>query len=292
LIVGVLLADGIGGGERGDEAASDAIATIVDSLASSVAVSSASIESSVEQAVERANHRVFKRFDGGGGCTLSGVIFTDALRPTLLHVGDSRIYQLDRHELITLTTDDTLLGHLRIEKSDVRYGEAHFRQLVRYIGMEPLAFASTVQRISLPRDPGTIIITSDGVHGTLDQQMLGIIERGATPLETAYRLVTAAEWCNSRDNATAAVISALEILESFQKPLRRNIGRTMLIYVWDAFSQLQILQPAMEVSLFDPAQFEDQAVVTVQGAPKSGRSQKRTKRKRPTQPKLPEAKFR
>jgi serine/threonine protein phosphatase PrpC len=116
----------------------------------------------------------------------------------VVHIGDTRVYQLRDGSLTLLTRDHTR------DHPDMRH------VLIRAVGLEENIRADYNVYDLKPHD--RYLLCCDGVHATLKfgrlQQLLA--ERAA-PDEAAGHLVTAALEAGSQDNATALVIDILGV---------------------------------------------------------------------------------
>ncbi len=116
----------------------------------------------------------------------------------VVHIGDTRVYQL-RDGLLTLLTRDHTRDH-----PDMRH------VLIRAVGLEENVRADYSAYDLKSHD--RYLLCCDGVHATLKHDRLRqfLAERTA-PDEAARHLVTAALEAGSQDNATAVVIDVLSV---------------------------------------------------------------------------------
>jgi serine/threonine protein phosphatase PrpC len=119
-------------------------------------------------------------------------------RGFVAHVGDSRAWRFAGGRLTCLTTD-----HVRPEP-DLSH------VLIRALGLEPeLRLEQTAIELA-PRD--RLLLTSDGVHGTLAQaKIAAILARELSAEATAEELADEALRAGSRDNVTALVIDIVAL---------------------------------------------------------------------------------
>ena len=194
------LADGIGGAKAGDIAAELAVRGFVDGyLGQSETLGVRRATAVALEAVNRWIHaqgRVDEALDAMGS-TIAILI----LRGRQVHwvsVGDTRIYRLRDGRLACLTLDHV----------SPRPGQNHV--LLRSIGGEEGVRADYA--VEAARADDRYLLSTDGVHGSLDDrriaQILGI---AATPEAAAEALVAAAIEAGSMDNASAIVVEILTL---------------------------------------------------------------------------------
>ena len=206
-----IVADGMGGHAAGDVAATMTIESVRYGFM---------IRPSVEglfHAIEEANREVLKDATEnpdhfGMGTTVIAVGLTQdgdgVASPTLVHVGDSRAYQLRDGALRQLSEDHSVaeewvrMGRLTPEEALV-HPRRH--QLTRGVGVEGTI---SVDVISLAASPGDrILLCSDGLSNELDDDALARLASAPTPLDEAVEnLVAAAKAAGGRDNISAVLI--------------------------------------------------------------------------------------
>lgn len=115
-----------------------------------------------------------------------------------LHVGDSRAWHFRDGALTRLTEDHTL----------ARQGLNHV--LYRAVGIEQDVKLDVRAQPLKPHD--RLLLTSDGVHGVLDETALTrLLNRRASPDADARAIVDAAVKAGTRDNATAVLIDVVRV---------------------------------------------------------------------------------
>jgi serine/threonine protein phosphatase PrpC len=116
----------------------------------------------------------------------------------VVHIGDTRVYQLRDGSLTLLTRDHTR------DHPDMRH------VLIRAVGLEENVRADYNVYDLKPHD--RYLLCCDGVHATLKHDRLRqFLAERAAPDEAARHLVTAALEAGSQDNATAVVIDVLGV---------------------------------------------------------------------------------
>ena len=115
-----------------------------------------------------------------------------------LHVGDSRAWHFRDGVLTRLTEDHTL----------PQPGLSHV--LYRAVGIEQDVKLDVRTQPLKPHD--RLLLTSDGVHGVVDEAMLvRLLDRRASPDADAQAIVDAATTAGTRDNATAVLLDVVRI---------------------------------------------------------------------------------
>jgi PPM family protein phosphatase len=124
------------------------------------------------------------------------------------HAGDSRLYVFSADVLHRITDDDswmaTMLANdpaadpVALQHHPMRHA------LTNAVGSRARTDAHVVEQTLAIGD--TLLLTTDGVHGVLEDQRLTLmLRRGGPPRTIAERIVSAALARGSRDNVTAVV---------------------------------------------------------------------------------------
>ena len=218
------VADGLGGHNAGEVAARlslDAIAGFVRRTRDTEDVSwpfGVDRELSFDgnrlvTAVKLANQSVFlnanlheDRF--GMGTTIVAALVTGR-RATYVSVGDSRIYSFRHGRLSKLTTDDSLssvrLRHLHHGPLDAVESDGMRHVLTKAVGPSREISVPVSERDLAPDE--ILLLSSDGLHGFVDDAMIETILRTHRSLEGAARqLVQTALELGGTDNATAVLL--------------------------------------------------------------------------------------
>jgi protein phosphatase len=216
-----VVADGMGGHNAGEVAARVAIDTIVDfigRLGPSIAWPFGYDESLSEAgnrmrtAVHLANMRVLEA--AGASSAYAGMATTIVAaqvvgdRLIVGHVGDSRVYLFTAHGLCLLTHDDSWISNVLAEDpaADPALLQHHPMRnaLTNVVGARS---RTDVHIVEVFLSGGELmLLTTDGVHGVLDDQRLEqLLVAGGSLEQTAESLVSAALVRGSRDNCTAVV---------------------------------------------------------------------------------------
>lgn len=195
------IADGMGGHADGDVAADTVIATIAAEPAPRTVAD-------LERLVDRAD-RTVRNLVAAPGPRSPGSTLLAATRLgdkiAVVHVGDSRCYQLVGGELRAVTVDHTLTNELiRSRRLDAADAASHRGRhiLSRAIGFDGAAEADIVV---LANQRCRLLLCTDGVPAELSAAEIGRTLAGVDrPTDAAERLVALA--ANGPDNATALVI--------------------------------------------------------------------------------------
>ena len=207
------IADGMGGQAAGEVASSEVISTLVQ-LDDDVPGSD--ILTSLSTAVQRANDqlRVMVEEDfqlEGMGTTLTAILFAGS-RLGLVHIGDSRAYQLRDGYLTQITKDDTFVQSL-IDEGRITEEEAHTHPqrslLLRAITGQDIDPSLTI-REARPGD--RFLLCSDGLSGVVsDETLAETLQAYRDPRECADRMIELALRGGGPDNITCIVADVVDI---------------------------------------------------------------------------------
>lgn len=196
--VTAVVADGVGGFKGGRVAAEMAVRTFFDGYYAQP--ETIGVQRAAARTIESINQWLWTqgRTDEmleNMASTFSALILLNR-RAHVLHVGDSRVYQLSDGQLRRLTQDHTLN----------RPGYSHV--LYRGLGIEEsvrLDYAAHPLRLH-----DRFLLCSDGVHGTLGDDRIGeLLLRRDAPEEAARRILDAALQAGSADNVSAIVLDVI-----------------------------------------------------------------------------------
>jgi serine/threonine protein phosphatase PrpC len=223
-----IIADGMGGHAAGEVAAAMAIDIVRRGFQESP-----NVEGLVE-AIQDANLEVVtdarehpEHF--GMGTTVIAVAVTQDLAgvasPTLVHVGDSRAYQLRDGALRQLSEDHSVaeewvrMGRLTPEEAAV-HPRRH--QLTRGVGVEDTIAIDVTSINALPGD--RILLCSDGLSNELDSDTLARLASAPNGLEFAVEsLVSAAKVSGGHDNISVILLEFDEVNVA-ATPVRRTMS--------------------------------------------------------------------
>lgn len=144
------------------------------------------------------------------GSTLVGVLVEDS-RATVCNVGDSRTYLLRQDKLTQLTIDDTWVGEL-VRGGAITEAQARnhsMRHVVtQAVGLETIEVHASEHQL---QNQDLLLLTSDGIHGVVEDSVICSILAGCRNLEDgARRLVRAALDGGGPDNASCILLRNYE----------------------------------------------------------------------------------
>lgn len=223
-----IIADGMGGHAAGEVAAALSIDLVRAGFREKK-----SVEGLVE-AIQKANRAVLSDAKEhpehfGMGTTIIAVGLTDdhdgVVSPTLVHVGDSRAYQLRDGALRQLSEDHSVaeewvrMGRLTSEEAAV-HPRRH--QLTRGVGVED---SIAIDVTSISANVGDrILLCSDGLSNELDADTLARLASAPNGLELAVEsMVSAAKVAGGRDNISVILLEFEEVNVA-ATPIRRTMS--------------------------------------------------------------------
>ncbi|MBI3345572.1 MAG: bifunctional protein-serine/threonine kinase/phosphatase [Gammaproteobacteria bacterium] len=184
------VADGVGGMAGGKEASECAIKTLRDDYYA--APETLALEHALKDCFDAVNRAVLAEPPAGRATTLSALVLRNR-RWAVGHVGDTRVWLYRNRHLVQLTAD-----HSRLYE--------HIGSMItRACGLDVQLHAD-IQSGEL-REGDVFLITSDGVHETLDAQTItaGLAGENSSAQEIAEILVQQALRAGSMDNVSACV---------------------------------------------------------------------------------------
>jgi protein phosphatase len=166
----------------------------------------------LEGAVKLANFTVFdqaKQFEdfNGMGTTLVALLL-QGKKATIVNVGDSRAYMIDKDGIKQVTTDHSLVqmmiarGELTPEKAKHYPGK---NLITRAIGTEPMVICDIYHREISKGD--YLLLCSDGLSNVLDdQEILFEVAHGVNKQLCCQRLLAIAKNRGAPDNVTSVLV--------------------------------------------------------------------------------------
>jgi serine/threonine protein phosphatase PrpC len=164
-------------------------------------------------AIHLANRRVFRAAESrddfsGMGTTVVSALFTES-RFIVGHVGDSRLYLLCQGSFQALTRDDSWIATVLANDPNLD-PEVLARHPMRHVLTNVLGARDEVD-VHLAEYPidgeGLVLLTSDGLHGAVGQDVIERLMLGGGDLEAmAGKLVRAALDQGGRDNITVLIV--------------------------------------------------------------------------------------
>ncbi|MGA2122917.1 MAG: PP2C family serine/threonine-protein phosphatase [Acidimicrobiales bacterium] len=225
-----IIADGMGGHAAGEVAAAMSIDLVrvrfhehpnVESLVDSIQEANTAV---VADARENPAHF-------GMGTTVIAVGITYDINgvgtPTLVHVGDSRAYQLRDGALRQLTEDHSVAEEwVRMGRLTPEEAATHPRrhQLTRGVGVEDTV---AIDVMSIQAEPGDrLLLCSDGLSNELDTDTIARLASAPNGLEFAVEsLVSAAKVAGGHDNISVILLEFDEVNVP-ASPMRRTMSST------------------------------------------------------------------
>jgi len=194
-----VVADGVGGAKAGRMAAELAVRTLVEGLYSQP--ETIGVGAAVERVMTPYNrwlHSMGRAPEMASAATTFTAIVVKGRRANIIHVGDTRAWHFRDGRLRQLTEDHTL------KQPDV----SHI--LYRALGIEERLRLDHTQADLAVHD--RLLLTSDGVHGTLGTRHIERILNARGSAESdSEALVAAALGGGSQDNCTAIVIDIVTL---------------------------------------------------------------------------------
>ena len=208
-----IVSDGMGGHNAGEVASQTAVDAL-QAFFGSHAIQPIPPESTEEimiNAVHEANRQVFEKGRSapeysGMGCTLV-VAFIDKSTLHVCHVGDSRVYVIDKKKIIQVSTDHSVVMELvnagELTKAEARHSYLK-NQLTQALGTSPVVRPEYIQRKLKKSD--TILFCTDGLWDMLsDDEIYTVVKKGGTPEETCRKLISKANEAGGNDNITVVI---------------------------------------------------------------------------------------
>ncbi|MEJ2448267.1 MAG: protein phosphatase 2C domain-containing protein [Anaerolineales bacterium] len=211
-----VVADGMGGHKNGEIASELAIRTVVGTLLTEIYVplmglnpepGELSFREVFSKGIEKANSEIIANSYGGGTTLTAILVIGDQM--TIAHVGDSRVYSIDKSgSMEALTRDHSLVKRLQ-ELGQITAEEAavHPQRNVLYRALgqgEP--FDPEIISTARPNN-GSLLVCSDGLWNIVGQEgMQAIFKSGISPQDRCDRLIDAANDAGGPDNISAIVV--------------------------------------------------------------------------------------
>ena len=211
-----VLCDGMGGAKSGNIASALAIDVFVQELrrVHRSGMTQRQIEQMLTSAVKLANFTVFdqaqqfEEFDGMGTTLVAAYI--TGRQATVVNVGDSRCYYVNREEIRQVTRDHSLV-ELMVERKELTPEQARFypgkNYITRAIGTETMVECDLFQ-VNLERGDA-LLLCSDGLSNMMDdQEILFEVVHGVNKEFCCNRLLDIAKLRGAPDNVTSVLVLA------------------------------------------------------------------------------------
>jgi PPM family protein phosphatase len=212
----LLVADGMGGHNGGEVASGIAGAALREAFLTAVDEDAPAV---LLRGFAQAQKEIIARSSetedlSGMGTTCTAVILRNG-ELSFGHIGDSRLYLLRGGVLSQLTEDHTLVHELVKGGALTEDQAADFEQknvLTAALGMKSDAIAADFWRAPEAMQPGdTLIVSSDGMHGVLDDKKIGEIAGSMKPRDACDALVHLAIERGSTDNITVQILRIVRV---------------------------------------------------------------------------------
>ena len=205
------VADGVGGAQAGEVASQMAMEILGEAFTNRP--DDADAEETLRAAIERANSAIFQMAHElpqlSSMATTIVALHLEGDIATIGHVGDSRLYRVDREgSLHRETADHSMVAdEVRAGRMTVEQAENHpSRNIIsRALGAEP---GVEVDLKTIMIEPGTaFLICSDGITRHVgDEEIRGVLTFGGEPAEICDYLRNLCYERGAEDNLTAVVV--------------------------------------------------------------------------------------
>ena len=209
-----VVCDGMGGAKSGNVASSLAAEVFVEEIRRNwvTGMTSDRIDLMLKNAVKLANFTVFDQAAqieefSGMGTTLVAALIRDS-RATLVNVGDSRVYGIDRDGIRLLTKDHSFV-QMMVDRGDLTPEAAKSypgkNLITRAIGTEPMVMCDIYHREVSKGD--YLLLCSDGLSNVMDdQEILFEVVHGVNKQYCCQRLLSIAKNRGAPDNVTSVLV--------------------------------------------------------------------------------------
>ena len=211
-----VLCDGMGGAKSGNIASALAIDVFVQELrrVHKAGMSVDAVEQMLISATKLANFTVydqakqFEEFDGMGTTLVAA--YVSGKKVTVVNVGDSRCYRVNREGIEQVTRDHSLV-ELMVQRGELAPEQARNypgkNYITRAIGTETMVECDLFH-LKLERGDG-LLLCSDGLSNIVDEQeMLFEVVHGVNKEYCCQRLLDIAKMRGAPDNVTSVLVLA------------------------------------------------------------------------------------
>ena len=209
-----VVCDGMGGAKSGNVASTLAVDVFMEEVRRvwTSGMDQAAIDQMLEGAVKLANFTVFDQGQqftefSGMGTTLVAMLVQNK-EVTIVNVGDSRAYGINRNGIRRLTVDHSLVqmmierGELTPEQARVYPGKNY---ITRAIGTEPVVL-SDIYHLDVERGD-CLLLCTDGLSNMLDdQEILFEVVHGVNKQYCCQHLLEIAKNRGAPDNVTSVLV--------------------------------------------------------------------------------------
>ena len=210
-----VVCDGMGGAKSGNIASSLAADVFVQEIKQTWNgdTNQDHVDQMLKNAVKLANFTVFdqaQQFEefAGMGTTLVAVLLSGK-RATVVNVGDSRLYHVDRAGIHQVTVDHSVVqlmvsrGELTPDQAKTYPGKS---LITRAIGTESMVVCDVFHKKASPGD--YFLLCSDGLSNLMDdQEILFEVAHGQDKSQCCQRLLDIAKNRGAPDNVTSVLVA-------------------------------------------------------------------------------------
>ena len=209
-----VVCDGMGGAKSGNVASSLAVEVFVEEIRRcwKPGMASDRIDQMLRSAVKLANFTVYDQAAqieefSGMGTTLVAALVRDG-KATLVNVGDSRVYGINRSGIHLLTKDHSLV-QMMVDRGDLTPEVAKSypgkNLITRAIGTEPLVMCDIYHKEVSKGD--YLLLCTDGLSNVMDdQEILFEVVHGVNKQHCCQRLLAIAKNRGAPDNVTCVLL--------------------------------------------------------------------------------------
>lgn len=210
-----IVCDGMGGAKSGNVASSLAVEVFVEEVRRTwvSGIDWDKADQILRSAVKLANFTVydqskqFEEFDGMGTTLVAALI--RGRKVSIVNVGDSRAYGINRDGIRQITRDHSLVqmmvdrGDLKPEMAKAYPGK---NLITRAVGTEPVVLCDLYRQEMAKGD--YLLLCSDGLSNMMDdQEILFEVVHGVNKQHCCQRLLDIAKTRGSPDNVTSVLVS-------------------------------------------------------------------------------------
>jgi len=214
----LLVADGMGGHGGGEVASGIAAAALREAFLSANGEDPRTV---LLRGFSQAQQEIIARGSeavnlNGMGTTCTAVILRNG-ELSYGHIGDSRLYLL-RDGILTQLTEDHTLVHQLVKGGALSKDEAaaypQKNVLTAALGMRSDAVPADFSEEPFPLEPGdTLIVSSDGLHGLIDDGEIAQIADSKSPNDACHALLNLAIERGAPDNITVQILRVVTVAQ-------------------------------------------------------------------------------
>ncbi len=209
-----VVCDGMGGAKSGNVASTLAVEVFAEEVRRcwTPGMESDRVDQMLRSAVKLANFTVFdqaaqfEEFDGMGTTLVAALVRNK--KATVVNVGDSRCYGIDKNGIRQITRDHSLV-QMMVDRGDLTaevaksYPGKNF--ITRAIGTEPMVLCDIYHQAVSKGD--YLLLCSDGLSNLMDdQEILFEVVHGVNKQHCCKRLLDIAKNRGAPDNVTSVLV--------------------------------------------------------------------------------------